>query len=57
LWLAAEALRGDKQPGEAATLYRELATDYPDARWAAEARGRLAELVGPPAEPAPAPKD
>ncbi|HEY5313687.1 MAG TPA: tetratricopeptide repeat protein [Pirellulales bacterium] len=55
LWLAAEALRAGHQPREAATLYRELATEYPDARWAADARNRLSALLRPVAEAAPAP--
>jgi hypothetical protein len=50
LWLAAEAMRADQQPSEAAGLYRELATEYPDARWATEARNRLSALAHPAAE-------
>jgi TolA-binding protein len=47
LWLAAEAMRADQQPSEAAGLYRELATEYPNARWATEARNRLSALAHP----------
>jgi hypothetical protein len=48
-------LRANQQPSEAATLYRELATEYADARWAAEARNRLTTLARPAAEAARGP--